>query len=115
MKKTLYAFVGLLMVLAACSTVKLVQPTQADAERGAQKFSNLTLADLSQGKATYEQNCNLCHGLKNPASKNEDQWKKIVPNMVAKVNKKKGKVAIDQKSEEILFQYLITMSTAPVK
>jgi len=115
MKKTLYAFVGLLMVLAACSTVKLVQPTQADADRGVQKYSNLTLADLNQGKTIYEQECALCHGLKNPASKNEDQWKKIVPNMVEKVNKKKGKVAIDQKSEEILLQYLITMSTVPVK
>jgi cytochrome c len=115
MKKTLYVLIGLLLMLAACSTVKLVQPTQTDVDRGVQKYSNLTLADLNQGKTIYEKECALCHGLKNPASKNEEKWKKIVPDMVQKVNKKKGKVAIDTKSEEILLQYLITMSTAPAK
>jgi len=114
MKKTLYAFIGILLMLAACSTaVKLVQPTQSDVDRGVQKYSNLTLADLNQGKAIYEKECNLCHGLKNPASQSEEKWKKIVPKMVEKVNKKKGTTAIDKKSEEILLQYLITMSTAP--
>ena len=115
MKKTLYVIVGLLLVLAACSTVKLVQPTQSDVDRGVQKYSNLTLADLNQGKAMYERECGLCHGLKNPASRNEAQWKKIVPKMVVKTNNKKQKIVIDEKSEEILLQYLITMSTAPTK
>jgi len=115
MKKTLYVFIGFLLVMAACSTTKLVQPTQADVDRGVQKYSSLTLADLNQGKAIYERECNLCHGLKNPGSKNEDQWKKIVPKMVQKANSKKGKIAIDQKTEETLLQYLITMCTAPAK
>lgn len=102
-------------MLAACSTVKLVQPTQSDVERGVQKYSNLTLADLNQGKAIYERECGLCHGLKNPTSQSEEKWKKIVPKMVVKTNNKKGKIAIDEKSEEILLQYLITMSSAPAK
>lgn len=100
------------LILAACGTTRLIQPTQADAERGAQKYSNLTLADLNQGKAIFEQNCSLCHGLKKPASRNEEQWNKIVPNMTAKVNKKKGAETIDSHSQDILLRYLITMSMA---
>jgi cytochrome c5 len=115
MKRSFVAIVGFMLILAACGSTKLIQPSQADVDRGAQKFSKLTLADLNQGKTIFEQNCNLCHGLKNPTSKNEDQWKKIVPKMVQKVNNKKGNAGIDKKSEEILLQYLITMSTAPVK
>lgn len=115
MKRSFVAIVGFMLILAACGSVKLIQPSQADVDRGTQKYSNLTLADLNQGKAIYERECNLCHGLKAPVSKNEDQWKKIVPKMVQKVNRKKGSIAIDPKSEEILLQYLITMSTAPGK
>jgi mono/diheme cytochrome c family protein len=103
------------LILAACGTTRLIQPTQADAERGAQKYSNLTLADLNQGKAIFEQNCGLCHGLKKPASRNEDQWNKIVPNMSARVNKKKGEGTLNSEKQEILLRYLVTMSNNQVK
>jgi len=114
MKKGYVVLIGT-MLLAACGTTKLIQPTQADAERGSQKFTNLTLAQLNQGKELFEQNCSLCHGLKKPESRNEDQWSKIVPNMAEKVNRKKGEGTLNNEKQEILLKYLVTMSNSQVK
>jgi cytochrome c5 len=99
------------MILFACGTVKLIAPTQADADRGAKKYGSMTLADLNRGKMIYEQNCNKCHSLKDPASKDEMKWGKIVPGMVKKVNNKAGEQLIDPQSQEVLLHYLVTMGT----
>jgi len=114
MKKAYLIIIGTIM-LVACGTTKLIQPTQADAERGGQKFSNLSLEQLIQGKTLYEQNCSLCHGLKKPGSRNEDQWNKIVPDMSAKVNRKKGEGTLDNEKQEVLLRYLVTMSNNQTK
>ncbi len=113
MRKIELLFILFLAVLTACGTIQLIQPSQIDVERGSQKYPGLTLADLNKGKLIYEQECVICHRLKGPASRSEAKWKKIVPRMVKKVNKKKGRVAINPESEEILLKYLITMSEHP--
>lgn len=89
--------------------------TQADADRGAAKFPGTTLASLIEGKTSYETHCQTCHGLKTPASQTEDGWKKIVPNMVGKVNRKAGKEAISAEMQESILRYVVTMSSAPAK
>ena len=112
MKKNLCIFSFTL--LAACSA-KLLAPTQADVDRVATKYPGYSLAELNKGKTMYEQNCKSCHGLKNPTSRDENQWSAVVPKMVEKVNKKAGTTKIDNLSQQTLIKYLVAMSLAPSK
>lgn len=94
----------LLLALVACGTSKMAL-TQADADRGAQKFSGLTLADLNQGKTDAETFCAKCHQYKKPQTRTEEQWREIVPRMA-----KKNGSNIDAKTEKSILAYLVTMS-----
>jgi cytochrome c len=103
----------LLFVVAgftACSSAKLAVPTQVDIERAKEIYPDYSLADLKEGQALYVANCGSCHGLKNPTARNAEQWGKIVPDMVLKVNKKGQK--LDAKSESLILKYVTTMSTS---
>lgn len=103
------------ITLTACGSVKLLSPSQADADRVSTKYPNLMVSELKQGKVLYEQNCNACHGLKKPESRDEEKWNKVVPRMVQKVNKKAGKEEINDQDQQLLLKYLITMSTVQKK
>ncbi len=106
MKKT---FVILLLIgFAACSSYKPVAPTQSDADRGAQKYPGLSLADLNQGKAIFEAKCEKCHSLKRPFMVSNADVEKIMPKMAMKAN-------LDHKSADLVLQYLLTMKSAPKK
>lgn len=96
------------VAFAGCFAAKKAMPTQSDADRGAAKFPGYTLAELNQGKGLYENNCGKCHGLKKTTSESEAEWRRIVPAMVAKINKN-GKV-LDDHSQELILRYLVTMS-----
>lgn len=96
--------------LAACASAPLLIPSQVDADRASQKNAAITLMSLNEGKTLFEQNCNRCHGYKNPGSRSEEKWQKIVPRMVAKVNKKLGREEIDAKEQELILNYVVTMS-----
>lgn len=100
-----------LFLLVGCATYKAVAPTQMDVERVSVKYPNLTLAELNQGKQLFETHCGNCHGLKNPASRSEEKWQKIVPRMAEKVNKK-GEV-LDARGQELILQFVVTMGTKP--
>lgn len=108
-----------LIVLSACGTAKkstdatvetIDGMSQADVDRGIQKFPGLTLNDLVEGKKLYENNCGLCHALKKPESESEAEWRKVVPPMVQKANKKNGGV-LDAVAEEKILRYVVTMSS----
>ena len=109
MKKVSILFLTIL--LAACASTKLLSPAQTDVDRVATKYPDYSLEELNHGKTLYTQHCGNCHGLKNPAGRGEEQWKKVVPRMMVKVNKKEGNI-LDAKAEESILRYLITMSTA---
>lgn len=98
-------------VLISCSTTKFIPPapSQADADRGAKKIPGLTLEQLAAGKTNFEQQCSKCHALKNPAKRNETQWRQVVPKMAAKAQKKAGKEVIDAAMQESILAYLVTM------
>ena len=86
-----------IVLLTACSSAKLLTPAQSDVDRVAVKYPGYTLAELNEGKAMFEQTCSRCHRLKDPASRNEDKWNKIVPKMIGKLNKREGKEVVDDK------------------
>ncbi len=100
------------VLLSACSSVKLLTPTQADVDRVSGKYNGYTLADLNAGKALFEQKCTQCHRLRDPARKTADEWIKIVPEMAQKADKKKRAKKIDSNEQKLILQYLITMSAA---
>jgi cytochrome c5 len=104
-------FLFTLAFFVACNA-QLLTLTQADADRGAEKFEGTTIESLNQGKAIFEANCNRCHGLKKPSSKSEEQWNSIVPQMVKKVNKLAGREEINPRNQEFLRRYLVTMSSS---
>lgn len=103
----------LLMTVAAACSVKLVPPAQSDADRVVGQYPGYTLDSLNQGMALFQQTCNRCHKLKNPTSRSEDQWKKIVPTMVGKLRKKAGPTAISDQQQSLITKYLVTMCNAP--
>jgi hypothetical protein len=92
-------------------TSKQIIPTQSDVDRVSSKFPGYTLTELINGNTLFDKHCGICHGLKDPTSKSEAQWVKIVPVMSNKVNKKEGNV-LDEKAQESILRYVITMSTA---
>lgn len=59
---------------------------------------------MNAGKAAFEANCGKCHGLKKPSSRNEEQWRQVVPRMAKKVNK--SEVKIDEATQEKIIRYL---------
>lgn len=105
------SIISTLAILCSCSA-KLITPTQSDVDRVSGTYPGYSLADLNQGKAIFIQNCDECHKFKKPASQSEAEWLEVVPEMVAKANKKAGRTIIDTKSQEQLLKYLLTMRTA---
>ena len=103
------------VILAGCSSTKPVAtPTQSDVDRVSSKYPNFTLVQLNEGRSLFQKHCSVCHGLKDPASKDEAQWNKTVPRMAAKANKKS--TVIDAEAQELILKYVVTMSDAkPVK
>jgi cytochrome c5 len=100
--KRIIPFVIVAAVVVACSHKTLMGPTQADADYAAKKWPGTTLADLSQGKTIYEQNCNKCHGLKDPNSLNEAGWDKILVPMAKKAQ-------LDDHSKDLVLKYLVSV------
>lgn len=100
------------MTLVACSA-KLVDPIQADVERGSKEFSGLTLANLQEGKRLFEENCGLCHGKKALDSRSQEEWEEIVPRMTRKANGKRGEKIFTEEKEQILLEYILVMKDAP--
>lgn len=111
---TKLVYIVLIAFVFACSP-KTVSFTNSDVERAASKFPESTMATLTEGHAHYKKYCGSCHPYKSPTSKNEDQWKTIIPKMVLNANKKEGKQVITPKMEQEILTYVVTMSTAPKK
>lgn len=112
MKKTLT--IAAITLLFACSTSKTTTssgPTQSDVDRMQTKYPGYTLAELQNGQSLYKQYCGSCHGLKNPKSYSEEQWNRLVPGMSKKVNNN-NPGALDEKAEESILKYVITMCSA---
>lgn len=105
---------SLALYLIGCSASKKTAEaglSQKDVERVQDKFPGYTLAELNDGKLLYEKHCGSCHGLKALDSQTEEGWRKIVPPMVKKANKKEGNV-LDERGEDLILKYVVTMGPA---
>jgi len=94
--------------LTACGTYKALAPNQADVDRGAKKYPGLSMDNLNQGKAIFENECGKCHSLNKPFRVSESALIKIMPTMAKKAG-------IDSKSSDLVLKYLVTMKSAPKK
>jgi cytochrome c5 len=103
MKKSILLSATLLVLVACASKKATISLTDTDASRAATKYPGASLATLQKGKALYEENCSKCHGLKSPTAYNEEQWGKHVKRMAPKAK-------IDKPTEELILQYVVTMS-----
>src|SRR5688572_16762981 len=95
------------LAIAACSA-KLTGPSQADADRGKSTYSDITVEKLNKGKLLVETHCGTCHPVKSPDSRTVTQWNTIVPEMVAKVNKKAMTTELDAEEERLILMYVTT-------
>lgn len=87
--KSIIKIIGTLffaLFLMNCAT-KAVGDTVAHKEPVPTKefvMANFTEDQLDNGKTLYENNCAKCHDLKNPASRDPEQWNNILKVMIPK-------------------------------
>lgn len=77
-----YLFVGFWVI--ACSTIRHLQPADADVVQANKYFPNTTLQELQQGYNLYTNSCSGCHRLYSPNEFNIQNWKSILPRMFIK-------------------------------
>ncbi len=109
-KSKLKILLVLAIIVTACSSSKLLTPTQADADRMTDKYPDITLAQLTEGKSLYQSKCTACHPAKNPTKWTPQEWDKIVPGMVNKANKKQEKISESEK--DLIMKYVQTACQA---
>lgn len=103
----------LLSACASSSSTTTSTGTQADVDRMQVKFPGYTLAKLEAGRLQYEENCQTCHGRKDPKDYSEERIRMIVPVMAEKANNKAGKVVVDSEEEVLIMQYMIAIHDRP--
>ncbi len=110
MNKTLTMLVILASIIQfqSCSTTKKNEVINREVnEETVEVYDDAnTISNFEKGKSIYENQCTLCHEAKNIEDFSMEQWQEIVPDMVAKVNKKVRTEEIDPDEERILFHYI---------
>jgi hypothetical protein len=104
MKKSIL-YSSLCAILLSCGSTKLLTPTQADVDRVKSEFPEVTVASLNEGKSIMENNCNRCHKLFHPETKNVEQWNQIVPIMAKKAK-------LNAADEQKVLRYILTAKSA---
>lgn len=89
MKKliTLFAFAGLTVFMANCSSSKSASTASNEMTPEAKVAAvkkNFTAHQMEEGKTLFENNCNKCHGLKDPAKRTVEKLEKVLPSMIRK-------------------------------
>lgn len=107
MKVIKYGVVLSIAFLASCGSAQLASPTTSDVERVSAANPDLTLAELTKGYELYSANCNKCHGLEDPKAYTEEEWRRLVPAMVPKANRKGS--TLTPSDENLILQYVLAM------
>lgn len=107
MKIIKYGIVASIAFMASCGSAQLASPTETDLERASAANPEITLAELTRGYELYTANCNKCHGLEDPKEYTEEQWRRLVPAMVPKANRKGSNLTPED--ENLILQYVLAM------
>jgi hypothetical protein len=83
---------------------------QADVDRAQAKFPGITLTQLESGRMQYEENCQSCHGLKDPTDYTEDRIRQVVPVMAKKANDRAGRTVVDLEEQDLIMKYMVAIS-----
>lgn len=97
MKKVIYT-VSAIAILAACTpkTAEVIEAVEVENVE-TEKSPN---TEVAEGSQLYMDNCGKCHKHKTVTDYNQEQWKKIVPNMAAKSK-------LDATQENKILQYVL--------
>lgn len=82
----IFGIVVFTLFLVNCAT-NAVGTTVADKEPVPTKEyvkANFSDEQLVQGRTLYENNCAKCHKLKDPASRNPEEWNNVLKKMIPK-------------------------------
>lgn len=104
-------FILIALLVFSCGTVKLAVPDETVLARASNLYPGITLEELNQGMANYQQYCSPCHKLKDPDSKTVAEWAKIVPGMSARAAKSESIPDIDPATQTSILQYLSSVTT----
>ncbi|MEY2829168.1 MAG: hypothetical protein RIQ33_1026 [Bacteroidota bacterium] len=66
------------LVLSACGTVKLYEPTESNVAKVKSKDAAVDVNTLAIGKNLFETKCSACHKLYAPSTKTDTQWAKVL-------------------------------------
>jgi hypothetical protein len=96
----------LVLAFVYCCTPKLAPPvTDADVQRGKVFWTDCSMERLNAARTLYTNKCGTCHSLKKTNSRDEAQWRKIIPPMA-----KKAKLSVEE--ESLILNYVLTMCEA---
>lgn len=94
--------VGICVVcLWGCSKT-FAPPAEADVHLSSGRWPSLTLAELQQGRSLYLSNCGGCHRLYSPLEHTEQEWQKLLPEMI-------GEAKLGEAEQDLIFKYLVTV------
>lgn len=99
-----FGVVVLILLIVSCATQ--VANTVAHLEPVPEKsevLSSFSEEQLAQGELLFEQNCAECHKLKDPASRDPEQWNNVLKRMLPKT-----KLTYDE--SRLVRAYLVTNS-----
>ncbi|HRO43920.1 MAG TPA: hypothetical protein PL009_13875 [Flavipsychrobacter sp.] len=85
MKKllTLFAFASLSVFMANCSSSKSAASNKMTPEaKVADVKKNFTTQQMEEGKVLWQANCNKCHKMFEPESRNVEKWERVLPRMI---------------------------------
>ncbi len=99
-------WIGLISIglLVACASA-IITPTEEDVQRVKSRYEDATLVALQDGKQLFESYCGKCHPYKKPHKYSLEEWKKILPAMLDKLEKKKG-VQLNEEQKHHLELYI---------
>ncbi|MDP4197692.1 MAG: cytochrome c [Bacteroidota bacterium] len=90
------------LFLVSCSG-SLPEPTSEQVQWASNKWSGISISELSEGRNLYIDKCSGCHSLKDPSDYTEEEWGTVLKKMSRKAK-------LTDAEYEKISHYISTMS-----